>query len=888
MEDLLDMIPVWDYDEVVASSEVTAVAGCPQFSATGTASGTVHIVTSDKSCSSMDLSRGPVSDMSIDALGETLCAIVGETVVLIELVPTCRVRDLKPKIEYNHFPITCIAISPMYSETKRIVVGGASGDLIVLSQQGPPYAPVAVSKTDSRGPVTAVDWRGAYLIWSGPEFGVKVLNTVTGQRIAHLHASSGRDSALAFIGRDRWLHSSGYRLTLLEMRKSNNNSHDECVVKLSIDLPADQFAPNSDLGSLMKNREKLVGFGAFDETEMSLSIVSNNEGRISCHVIDTVNKDIPISEMVVEKSQSSCACRYVAGNSPYLLISHSGGVLRATRRSVETNAVWLIDKGMYEEAIRLLKNVKDSTVRCFVANRALEFLIRTKTYDKIADIVPQIRLETAGQWRDFIMPFLCVSKGVELSRALKALVPVIPYPPRDGVELSMADYGEILTILLDNAEHSFTELLESLRRWPAHLIDSSRIRDALIDLVPEDFGLDKAEKSVFIPGTISAFPTVHEPAEKVRSIALLLSLKHCYDNMGKYGDSLDILMKLGCEAEIFSLLNLHVSFNIDVRSWFEVNILSLFLIDAVNTSIFLIDNALLFPRESIVEEISQNPFFLHVYLRESLFRNPESTRDYHDSQIPLFLQFDKSRVVDFLRLASAYDAQRALGALRTEGRRTDILVEAEAVVLWKLGNHSEAIKLLLAISKDVKAAIKFASSISDSNIWKSIQDHALGGTGSELESYIEAVTDSSAPSLFSAERTFLATDAHRIKSARIARVVGDMLVHQERKLRILESFTKILENEWGLYKDQPPPWSSGTWITKTTPCRVCGGPVTRLPPGDDTGNTDLEALPDTVMDICGYYGKAGATLGLVSRKEQVHARCLVRTAVETVDGNRIN
>jgi hypothetical protein len=244
--------------------------------------------------------------------------------------------------------------------------------------------------------------------------------------------------------------------------------------------------------------------------------------------------------------------------------------------------------------------------------------------------------------------------------------------------------------------------------------------------------------------------------------------------------------------------------------------------------------------------------------------------------VSLFLQFDRTKLVQFLRLARAYNPNEALKLVHAMRLKSTDIVEAEAVLLWKLGQHAQAIDLLLNVSKNVTAAVKFASSVSDHDVWKSIQTHALNGTSSTMKKYLEAVLEPHVmvPEEFSAHMTLLKAEKKSLSG--LAHVIQQVIDKQRMQADIRSLRAAITHIDWENLRSRSKPWNRGTLVTNNSACRVCGCPVIRLPPGDyvDMANEELhhEYVP--------LHSRKGTVLAVVSGKEMVHSRCLVKTAVE--------
>ena len=881
-DSLIDVVPVMDYDtlgQLPPGSTVTALAGCSQYVVAGTSEGCLYQI--DLSSDTVRVvpirTKSAIVSISIEMNADFFTAISGDSGEVLLVSSSGEVKNLKPEIDYSFLPLRSVAIAPIYSSDRRIVVGGSSGDLLVLSQQG--YQKVSVSKTQSKGPITAVDWREGILVWIGPEFGVKALNTETGNRVGHLELKSSHGIALTYCGNQQWLVCSGLRVMLLEIST-------EIVVRLSLELPSSKFTPNSEIGKLITNRNRVIGIGQLDDAEKSLSVISIASGGkgVSHDVVDTVRNDIPVTDSIpcpVGRTWNSIECEYVAGASPYMLVGIGHHVVRARKRSLAANAVYLIDKGMFEEALLLSHAIKDATTKSSIAKRVLTPLIAAKQFKRVVGLLPSLDVD----WSEFIDHFISFESGSDLQAALHALVPSIPYAPRDERPLSNLEYGKVIDTLVRNVDLSYLELLDAVRRWPRSCFDSQSLKDRLIDIVPEEFVLEKTDKERFIPSTTAAFPDSQlVPSNKLKTVALLLVLKQLYENLGKLEDALDVMLKLLCYSEVFAALksgNVLVV-NTAARSWFEVNLLTLFQADPVATSSVLIANKSVISVKSVVSELESHPFFFHVFLREMFLESPDSTREYHNQQVALFAQFDKPLLVQFLRQATQYDPVDALAVVRTARgtSKNRELVEAESVLLWKCGKFHEAINLLLNESKDIATAVKFGSTVSDPNLWTSIQNYALTRGGSTLAQYIDALRlVDSPPQGFTASSAVLRADVDKIDTS-FSTAAYRAIEAQKQHTRILTASQAILRGDYERMRSESKPWNSAISISASTLCRICGCSLVHLPPG--SAEDDCSLLDNAVPGLSNvpFHTKTASVLAVISRRETVHSRCLMRTVVE--------
>ena len=861
--------------------QITAVACSSVFCIIGTSAGGLQVIPIDPKVGrgfSIQRFHSAITSISIDASSDSLCFVSGPSghLVVVEnlLSATPAVTEL-PKVDWRQCPLNAIAIAPSYSsESKRMVIGGASGDLVVVSRDVPPL--FAISKTNSKGPVTCIEWREDLLVWTGPEFGLKAVNTKSSQRIVHMDFTS-KSVNLVYLGNSRFCVTAGFRVSVVQFVRKQ--SFDVCQVVLAMELPADQFAPNNDLGRLLAGRERLAGFGLFDDSELSLTMVTVDGTRVTHHVIDADKRDIPFSDLVPLSSDcDEVVTAFSAGASPFMVIGAGSHVTVVSKRSVSSNALWMIDQGLFEQALEFSK-LSDLSVQEYIASRAVSPLIDSHAYSRAIGLAPKLRLAGQPQWSSFIDKFISLPTGEHLQASLHALVPVIPYPPRDELTLSKSDYAKVVESLLRNVDLSFCDLLEAVRRWPVAVYPAASLIDSLIDLVPEDFTLDKAAKLAFIPTSSVMFPSgsVGTDDAHLRTIALMLCLKSLYDQSDKIEDSMDILIRLGCVDEIVQVLNTRVASNAAVRSWFEVNMLSLFVSDAHAVSQFVMKHPLLFPTESVIAELESHPFFLHVYLRELFFSDPVATKAFHGKQVDLFLQFDRDLLTEFLNQADGYDPAAALAAVRKARSVRTQLVEAEALLMWKSGNHKEAVELLIDVSQDVKMAVKFAASVQDRDLWDSIVTRIRSRDTNLLVDYIEGLMESdSVPDFASPENVLLTLAADKM-TPRLLSVVARVMMRQKLKADIDIGCKAIVASDWENLRVNTRELDKAMSVFPgKSLCRVCSCSIVCPPPGDDFN----DALPDAVAASIPLHVRTRAVLSVISDGQLVHSRCLSRTLME--------
>ena len=889
---LLDSLPLLDIDAdffVSPSSPVTAVGCSSQLCVIGTAEGTVQVLLHDGTPVILPILRrlgSAITAVSIDSTSGAFCSLAGASgeilIVSGVLTETPEIVYLDP-LPAIYRPLNDVAICPDYSasiECMRIVAGGASGDLIVLSQQGAPFPPLSVSRTNSEGPVMSVEWHDEHLVWAGPNAGVKCINTRSSQKICHVPFKC---SKIVFLSKRKYLIFSNFSILVFHLL--DKGIYEVCEILAVLELPIDQFAPNSEIGSLMgSTRHQISGFGLFDESELSLCLVTRCGAEVCHHVIDTATKDIPVSDFIqtIPSSTDEVVYTHSAGSSGYSIVAAGTRVTKITKRSIGENSLWLIERGRFEEALELSRLSPDPGLRQYVANRAVAPLIEARAFARAASLVSRLGLDEADKWSKFIDLFVSIETGPVLAESLTVLVKVIPVPPMGAVVLHKVDYERVIESLIRNVEFSFFDLLQTVRKWPIDLYNATVLKDTLIDMVPEDFVLDAASKAAYLPRGIVGFPgtdTVSDPT--VRTVSLMLTLKVLYDELRRFEDSLDILIRLNCASELLTLLTNHMT--VSTRQWFEINLLSVFQSDPTAAAKFTVKQHLVFPTSSVCEELTDHPFLLHVYLRELFGVNPSATTDYQAKQVDLFTQFDKPLLANFLRTATEYnptDALSVVQAARLHARGIE-LVEAEALLLWKLGRNRDAVELLLDVSQDIETAVKFLSTVDDPDLWSAVQSRVSANQNRLVVPFLQSLLTIRAinPQGVMAEDVLLAIEPG-VRGKGLPGTALQVLQRQSLMCAIEARCANIVRNDWEVSRCFATATNRAVLVNPSfATCRVCGCMLTSPPPGGADGD---EMMTDSMPGLSSIplHVRKGSTLAVISGSELVHSTCLIRTAVE--------
>ncbi|KAK2570430.1 Vacuolar protein sorting-associated protein 41-like protein [Acropora cervicornis] len=156
--------------------------------------------------------------------------------------------------------------------------------------------------------------------------------------------------------------------------------------------------------------------------------------------------------------------------------------------------------------------------------------------------------------------------------------------------------------------------------------------------------------------------------------------------------------------------------------------------------------------EDVVRQLSKRSELLHIYLDALFVKDPQAAMDYHELQIPLYAEYDRSKLLTFLRNSNYYPLQKLLKERSvTPMVRTNpmawmnvinpftVTYQATALneceqrhlvpemvfLLSRMGNNKQALQLIIQEENDVEKAIDFAKEQDDEDLWDDLINYSL-------------------------------------------------------------------------------------------------------------------------------------------------------------------
>ncbi|KAL9968325.1 hypothetical protein ACROYT_G026686 [Oculina patagonica] len=671
-----------------------------KFLALGTHYGVVHILDHQGNPSSSKKYPShttAINQISIDQSGDYIASCSDDGRVVINGLYS---NENNVQASFDS-PVKSVALDPEFSKkrTKMYVTGGTK---LILTERGW-FRNKATILHEGEGNIRTIKWRSHLIAWAN-DAEVKVFDLNSQRVITHIKREPGnyrpelyrcclcwRDDVTLLIGwadtvqvcvvKERLVQRSDLPPLVVEIvARFKTDYYISGIAFLKNDLVILSYMTNIEAGTRKKG-EPLVAHrpqlrivtprGLNEPEEISadaLSVRGFEQYRCDDYHLAFLHDDL-------DSPSTSFQCENVAEENLFYIVSPKDLVL-AKPRNIDDHIKWLVDHGKYEEALVAAethsKEVKKHNQQD-IGRAYLKSLMEEGKYETAARTCVKVLNDDKKLWEDEVYKFA-------RKHQLEAIA---PYIPTSTVKLSSAIYEMVLYDFLKKDDKKFQALIKD---WPADLYSVQPIISAIQDQLEKD------------------------PENRV----LLETLGELYTRLTRYDKGLAIYLKLG-HSDVFNLIHQHNLFDS-----IQDKIIMLMEFDKEKAVKMLIDNVDKIPVEEVVRQLNKRSELLHVYLDTLFVRDPQAGMDYHELQIPLYAEFDRPKLLTFLRNSNYYPLQKALN--ECEQRR---LVPEMVFLLSRMGNNKQALQLIIQDENDVEKAIEFAKEQDDEELWDDLINYSL-------------------------------------------------------------------------------------------------------------------------------------------------------------------
>ncbi|XP_065557779.1 vacuolar protein sorting-associated protein 41 homolog isoform X2 [Artemia franciscana] len=630
------------------------------------------------SLASIPLHAGPINQISIDEKGEHVATCSDDGKVAV----TGLVAVDNSVVIIMDRPVKSIAIDPSYYRSgsgRRIVTGD---DRLTLHEKNFFSRYRSSTLHEGEGIVNNIQWRGRFLAWA-TAVSVRVYDIVARRTISlikreHKRGSDWEKMRCQLYWRDDLTLVVGWgtEVKVCRVRK-----------RYDTDIESREL-PNFlvEILSMFVAEFTVCGLGHIGD---QLTILSSSPDGTENPVLRTVEYH---PESYTETSLVEWPLQEKANYTPndfhllclseefvFFLVSPKSVVI-ARQRDAEDHIQWLLDHGMFEEALSDVsqpsgRNLKKYS-RLSIGRSYIDFLLDKDDYEKAASVCEQVLGKDKILWEQEFSKFL----EKKQLRAICQFLPVDSY----GI-LSSTVYEAVLIEFLYSDSDLFLELIS---KWPKNIYRVELVINETLKYISS--------------------------GSNDEDITLLTALALLYINQGGYEKAMTLYLKLQ-RSDVFYLIQKHRLFK---AALFKVS--ELMDLDPSQTVTLLTDNIDLFPVEVIVSKLSNQTHLLFLYL-DALYQRDsrDFSRPYHNDLLNLYAEFGRGKLLPFLKTSDFYSIPNALDILKEKDFVPELIY-----ILDRMGNIRDALDMIVTRLRDIDQAIEFCQRHDDRELWDQLLGYA--------------------------------------------------------------------------------------------------------------------------------------------------------------------
>lgn len=643
-----------------------------------------------------------VTSLSLDSTSQYVASSSDDGTMVINGI-TQRSRQVK---DFKR-PIKAIAFSPDFATAshQRIAAGGLAGHLIINEKGWWGYRDTILQSGD--GPILEIQWHGDLIAWAS-DSGVKIYDINTQQRVGFVGRNSDAPRADLYPCHLRWLNSGvpGTCTLLVGWANMVKVAHIKLQGKGSLHPHIQSQISAVEITNIINTDFLVCGLAPLNEQLVLLAHLSSdgeeNEQKVTTsqpsrppeiRIVD-LKDDLTIADILTVRGFEHFKVNdyklVVTAMGDLFYIISPKDIITAKKRDLDDRIEWRLEMGHFEEALKLLQFLPIDEVSKrysipMVGKLYMEHLLAEADYDKVAELCPEILVDDVAQWENWVFAF------AEIGR----LNAIVPYIPTRKPTLSSTVYEMILAYFLASDRNKF---FATLRSWPSTLYSLPAIIEAALDALEKD-----SPRDPLLLESIAELYQLNRQPEKALEYFLELRnplIFRLIQEFNLYSSIRDRVVSL-MEFDLSQYSSPALYQQEDVRITSEGRAVGL-----------LIRNTDSIPVSSVVNQLHNQPLFLHIYLHALFTRDSTLGSPYHDIQVELYAEYDYDLLLNFLRTSNDYSLEKAY-------RVCDLrdLVPEMIFVLGRMGNHHKALHLIIQRLEDVEQAIDYAKEHDDEELW---------------------------------------------------------------------------------------------------------------------------------------------------------------------------
>ncbi|KAI6205472.1 hypothetical protein M3Y94_00795600 [Aphelenchoides besseyi] len=355
----------------------------------------------------------------------------------------------------------------------------------------------------------------------------------------------------------------------------------------------------------------------------------------------------------------------IPSDSLYFLLG-SRELIEAHPCLIDDRVSWFLENKLYKEALECALKDRSGLVETSISEigrRLIHTLIEQNDFTSAAAYLTQICGRCKEEWE-----YYC-----ELFEKHGEILKLVPYIPAGSPQLEPECYEWMLTAALYSRTRLFRKLIHE---WNPDIYRAASIIDKILKRMADNHSTTKGANAN------------NKDANLLQSLAYLLAYVRNYQR------ALDIYMLLKDKA-IFGVIDRYHLFHL-----VKDRIVELMEISSDLAVRLLLDNEDSIPSKQVVNQLSKTPRLQMAYLNRLYSRG--EANEHTDLMIRLYAEYDRSKLMPFLKKCEIYKLGQALEICKRKG-----YIQEVVYLLGRSGDRLKALDVIMTQLEDIDGAISF-------------------------------------------------------------------------------------------------------------------------------------------------------------------------------------
>ncbi|PLW31539.1 hypothetical protein PCANC_17130 [Puccinia coronata f. sp. avenae] len=682
-------------------------------------------------------------------------------------------------------PMMAVAMEPLYHKhpnKRQFISGGLAGNL-TLHEKGWLGNKETILHSDE-GSIWSVEWKNNLVVWAN-DTGIRIIDVNTHQKVAYI--IRGADEPRADLYRCHFSWSTAEKLLVgwadtirvVSIKEAPNASHiplslistssaSSSNLSVTVDMVfhvdciisgicAWEAGGSPDIAILAHTSEPEedldVGTSTQPSDDGTVDSITPRSSkrkpaqRPELRIISSNAKEISSDPLNIKSFQryqpnDYCLCHLVPppGNGKKkkvddesLYVMSPQDLILVELRNRSDHISWMIEHQNYEGAMKEVEEAGLAGAHGYslseIGHKYLNHLISQGQFQVAANASPPILASDVEAWEDWI--FMLTEKG--------QLDVIIPHVPTESPRLSKVVYEVILVHLLRTNPQ---ELLNMIRKWSPELYSISAVLPSALDRLSRDFG----NSGILMTCIAELYILNHQPGKAV-SYLLRLRKPEVFDLIKDNNLFTDVQDQALLMIEFSDELNRKNLERLQDEGSAEKDKADPMPTTRPDESSpreysaaidLLVQHTYSIPVARVMAQLTDHRRYQFMYLDALFELDPSLGTDYADLHVDLLAEFNRQRLMKFLRSSTFYNLGKAYQICH------DLDFVPEMVyLLGRMGNNKKALFLIIDRIGDVHRAIEFAKEQNDDDLWEDLLRYSetrpafirglLDNVGSEID-----------------------------------------------------------------------------------------------------------------------------------------------------------